>query len=67
LKQEIENPPPGFEKWDRYMKDHKVKVKRGENVGRKPPNLHREVHLPTLDVGYDQNTYHYSDFMPRLE
>jgi hypothetical protein len=35
-KEKIENPPPGFDKWEIDMTDYKAKIDRGEMVGREP-------------------------------
>jgi hypothetical protein len=43
------------------MNDYKVKVELGEKVGREPPKPRWEVHLPTLILWYDRNTYHNID------
>jgi len=65
--QNIKNPPPEFHKWENYMNDHKAKVEWGETVGREPQKPLWEVHLPTLILWFDRNTYHYSDFKLRLK
>jgi len=65
--QKIKNPPPGIDKWEINMNDYKAKVEQGEKVGREPRKPRWEVHLPTLILLYDQNTYHYSDFKLRLK
>jgi len=65
--QNMENPPPGFDKWEIDMNDYKAKVERGEKVGRERRKPQWEVHLPTLIVLYHRNTYHYSDFKLTLK
>ena len=49
------------------MNDHKAKVEWGETVGRETQKPLWEVHLPTLILWFDRNTYHYSDFKLRLK
>jgi hypothetical protein len=60
-------PPPGFHEWDIDMNNYQEKIKWGEMVGRELQKRRWEVHLPTLILWYDQNTYYYSDFKLRLE
>jgi len=64
--QKIKNPPPGFDKWEIDMNNHKPKVEWDKKVTRKPRKPRWEVHLRTLLPCYDQNTYHYRDVKLRL-
>jgi len=61
------NPPPGFDKWEIDMNEHNAMVERDELVRMEPRKIWWEVHLPTLILWYDRNTYHYSDFKVMLK
>jgi len=49
------------------MNEHNAMVERDELVRMEPRKIWWEVHLPTLILWYDRNTYHYSDFKVMLK
>jgi len=49
------------------MNGYKVKVERGEKVGRELRKPRWEACLASFIPWYDRNTYHYSDFMLTLK
>jgi len=66
-KQEIKNAPHGYDRWEIDITDLNPKDERGGMVGNEPQMPRCEVHLPTLILWYDRNTYHYSDFKVTLK
>jgi hypothetical protein len=65
--QKIKNLPSGFDKWEMDMNNDKAKVEWGKKLGRELRKPRWEVHLPTLILWYDRNTYYYTDFKLRLK
>jgi len=56
--QTIQNPPPGFNKWEIDLNDQIGKVGWGKMIGREPPKPCWVVDHLTFSLLYDRNIYH---------